>query len=89
MTQEQFSEYVERFQELQIECVNDYGIICALSVSATQCRVVIYTKLAPTQSYFLYRDADNREGEKVLSRIRHFIRSIVSWEDLNLDRGNG
>ncbi len=89
MTRERYNEYVERLQELQMDCAAEYGIIFALSVSHTQVRVVVYAQLSPAQSFFLYKDADPREGEKMMQRITNFVKSISTWNELNLDKSNG
>lgn len=52
-------------------------VIMSISTSATQIRVVVFTVLAPSQTYFLYKDAAEEEGDKVLKRIKTFLRSVT------------
>lgn len=77
MTQERYQHYVEQVQELQLEMVTQGTVIMSISTSATQIRVVVFTVLAPSQTYFLYKDAAEEEGDKVLKRINTFLRSVT------------
>ena len=77
MTQERYQHYVEQVQELQLEMVTQGTVIMSISTSATQIRVVVFTVLAPSQTYFLYKDAAEEEGDKVLKRIKTFLRSVT------------
>ena len=77
MTQERYEHYVEQVQELQLEMVTKGTVIMSISTSATQIRVVVFTVLAPSQTYFLYKDAAEEEGDKVLKRIKTFLRSVT------------
>lgn len=77
MTQERYEHYVEQVQELQLEMVTQGTVIMSISTSATQIRVVVFTVLAPSQTYFLYKDAAEEEGDKVLKRIKTFLRSVT------------
>ena len=77
MTQERYEHYVEQVQELQLEMVTQGTVIMSISTSATQIRVVVFTVLAPSQTYFLYKDAAEEEGDKVLTRIKTFLRSVT------------
>lgn len=77
MTQERYQHYVEQVQELQLELLSQGTVIMSISTSATQIRVVVFTVLAPSQTYFLYKDAAEEEGDKVLMRIKTFLRSVT------------
>ena len=77
MTQERYEHYVEQVQELQRELLSQGTVIMSISTSATQIRVVVFTVLAPSQTYFLYKDAAEEEGDKVLKRIKTFLRSVT------------
>lgn len=77
MTQERYQHYVEQVQELQLELLSQGTVIMSISTSATQIRVVVFTVLAPSQTYFLYKDAAEEEGDKVLKRIKTFLRSVT------------
>ena len=77
MTQEIYQHYVEQVQELQLELLSQGTVIMSISTSATQIRVVVFTVLAPSQTYFLYKDAAEEEGDKVLKRIKTFLRNVT------------
>lgn len=77
MTQERYQHYVEQVQALQRELLSQGTVIMSISTSATQIRVVVFTVLAPSQTYFLYKDAAEEEGDKVLKRIKTFLRSVT------------
>ena len=78
MTTEEYTGYIERLQQMQMECINDASIIFALSLSHSQVRVVIFSTLSPTQSFFLYKDAPKYEGDKLMQRITSFMRNVSS-----------
>lgn len=77
MTQDRYEHYVEQVQALQLKMLSQGTVIMSISTSATQIRVVVYTVLAPSQTYFLYRDAAENEGEKVLKRIKTFLKNVT------------
>ena len=81
MTQEKYLEYIARVQKIQLRCSSMENIIFSMSISRTQVRAIIFTKIAPSRSFFLYSRADESEGDKMLARVQEYLTLTEGWKE--------
>ena len=81
MTKQKYQEYIARVQQIQLMCASMENIIFSMSISSTQMRAIIFTKIAPSRSFFLYNRADESEGEKMLARVQEYLTLTEGWKE--------